>query len=917
MNITQIEENIKQLTTDFQANKVDKEQFVYDFLLAYGHRKSSVSRVKSGERNLSKVAGEVRWKRHIYFKYVEGDNLRLEADKLKNDKVITRDRIRFVVVTDFNKFLAIDIKTGDSLDIKFDEILKHFDFFLPWAGMEKAVYQGESPADVKAAEKMATLFDLIKADNFNEDNKNDTEALHNLNVFLTRLLFCFFAEDTEIFTANQFSHALESHTNPDGSGVADYLNRLFNVLNTSNANRGELPDYLDKFPFVNGGLFAKKLPAPVFSTKSREMLIECGKELDWSDINPDIFGSMIQAVVHPDKRGSMGMHYTSVTNIMKVLEPLFLDALYAELENIEDNIDSKVKPSRLRKLKERLTEIKIFDPACGSGNFLIIAFKELRKFEMDVIRRLQEIEAEQENNKKQDDLFAEHSFFSSLSEIKLSQFYGIEIDDFAHEVAILSLWLAEHQMNVEFKAEFGLSTATLPLNHSGNIYSGSALQFDWESVCSISLKNELFIVGNPPYLGSNQQSKNQKQELLECFNEAKGVKNLDYVSCWLYKASLLINKNKQVKAAFVTTNSITQGEQVPILWPKIYSLNVEIDFAYRSFKWANNAKHKAAVTCVIIGLRAISSNSKFLISSTHKATVANINPYLIVYSNLIVEKRRSPLSKITPMLFGSKLVDGGNLILSNEQKISLVESFPESTKYLKNLVGADEYVKGNIRWCLWIKDTDLQSAVCIPDIKERIELVRVFRNKSTKAATRNSSNTPHLFGEIRFSESNSIIVPRLGSERREYILAGFLGGDSVILDRAQAIPDATLLDFALITSKMHMKWASVVCGRFKTDINYSSSLCYNTFPVPNIQLNEKENIEKAAMRILEVRESYPDKSISYLYDPVKMPDELREAHKRLDLHVDNLYSKEILINEDDRLNILFTMYEEMAGGQNA
>jgi len=417
MNITQIEENIKQLITDFQADKVAKDQFVYEFLLAYGHRKSSVSRVKSGERNLSKVAGEVRWKRHVYFKHVKGDNLRLEADKLKNDKVVTRDRIRFVIVTDFNKFLAIDIKTGDSLDINFDEIVKYFDFFLPWAGMEKAVYQGENPADVKAAEKMAELFDIIKADNFNEANKNDTEALHSLNVFLTRLLFCFFAEDTEIFTINQFSHAIESHTNPDGTDVADYLNRLFNVLNTSDANRGDLPDYLAKFPFVNGGLFAKELPAPVFSTKSRKMLIECGSELDWSDINPDIFGSMIQAVVHPEQRGSMGMHYTSVSNIMKIIEPLFLDGLYAELENIEDNIDQKLQPSRLHKIKDKINNFKIFDPACGSGNFLIIAYKELRNLEIEIIKRIQELELD--NITKQDDLFAGGELESSYSEIKL------------------------------------------------------------------------------------------------------------------------------------------------------------------------------------------------------------------------------------------------------------------------------------------------------------------------------------------------------------------------------------------------------------------------------------------------------------------------------------------------------------------
>ncbi|TMO94584.1 hypothetical protein CWC14_15795 [Pseudoalteromonas sp. S3260] len=497
MNITQIEEVVKKLASDIVANQVNKDEFIYQLMAAYGHRKTTIGRIKSGERNLAKVDGEVRAKRHIYFKQSQSNCVLSDIDNMKKEPTVARDKIRFVIATDFNQFVALDTRTHDTLDIEFTELGKHFDFFLPWAGMEKAVYQGENPADVKAAEKMAKLFDLIKADNFSEDNKDDTNALHNLNVFLTRLLFCFFAEDTGIFTRNQFSENLESKTKTDGSDVDDYLNRLFEVLNTNKENRGELPDYLTQYEYVNGGLFANTIESPRFSTKSRKMLIECGSELDWSDINPDIFGSMIQAVVHPDQRGGMGMHYTSVTNIMKVIEPLFLDELYAEFENIEDNIDAKLKPSRLRKLHDRIAEIKIFDPACGSGNFLIIAFKELRKLEMEIIKRLQELD----QNEKQDDLFGDVGLDSSFSRIKLSQFYGIELDDFAHEVAILSLWLAEHQMNVEFKAEFGECEPALPLKVSGSIICGNAARLDWKSICD-NTNSEVFLAGNPPYKGS-------------------------------------------------------------------------------------------------------------------------------------------------------------------------------------------------------------------------------------------------------------------------------------------------------------------------------------------------------------------------------------------------------------------------------
>jgi hypothetical protein len=913
MNITQIEENIKHLTRDFYTNKVPKNQFIYDFLLAYGHRKSSVGRVKSGERNLSTVVGEVRWKRHVYYKHFEGENLRLEADKLKNDPAISRDRIRFVIVTDFNSFLAIDIKTGDSLDIKFDDIVKHFDFFLPWANMEKAVYQGENPADIKAAEKMAELFDIIKADNFNDNNKNDKEALHNLNVFLTRLLFCFFAEDTEIFSRNQFSHALESHTKADGSDVTEYLNRLFNVLNTSNADRRELPDYLDKFPFVNGGLFAKELPAPTFSTKSRKMLIECGKELDWSDINPDIFGSMIQAVVHPDQRANMGMHYTSVTNIMKVIEPLFLDDFYIELENIENNIDAKLKPNRLRKLKEKLTQISIFDPACGSGNFLIIAYKELRKFEMEVIKRLQEIELKKHLN--QEDLFAESGLDSSFSELKLSQFYGIELDDFAHEVAILSLWLAEHQMNVEFKAEFGNCAATLPLKTGAMIKSGNAIRLDWETF--FPSRSTTYILGNPPYLGFNNQSKEQKTDLLIAFSDYNNIGKLDYVSCWFKKAADFFKNNKGAYA-FVSTSSICQGEQVSILWPILFGLNLEIFFAQTSFPWSSNARNKAAVMCVIIGLKhKRNTGHKKIYSNEIQRTVNQINAYLVDAETIYAQPFAKAISCRPLMTMGSNAIDGQNLIISKQEAEHIITLNPESKKYIKRYMGGADFLNGKERYCIWINDEDVELANKNKFISERIVNCRNYRLSAGRDAKK-VADRPHRFCYRTHQDSPAIIVPQTTSSRREYLPIGITDNNTVVSAKGFVIYEADPFILGLLCSRLHNVWLATTSGRTSANnYAYSVKLTYNTFPIPTMSEKVKNLIRINALNILSVREGFPHKTLSELYEPENMPTDLKEAHKNLDALIENQYQDTIFRSDEERLETLFNLYSKMTGGQNA
>jgi len=909
MNIAQIEENVKVLLNSIAAGDIEQSKFIYELLLAYGHRKQSITRLRSGERNLSAKGStprhdEITWKRNLYFKHIDGDELHAEIDQMRKEKRVATNKIRFVIVTNFNQLLAVDTKTSDTLDIQFDELPKQFDFFLPWAGMEKAVYQGENPADVKAAEKMAKLFDLIKDDNFDASNKDDIEALHNLNIFLTRLLFCFFAEDTEIFTDNQFSFGVESHTKNDGSDLSAYLNRLFTVLNTADSDRGELPDYLANFPYVNGGLFADDIPSPVFSAKSRRMLIECGSELDWSDINPDIFGSMIQAVVHPDQRGGMGMHYTSVTNIMKVIEPLFLNDLYEELEKVESST------TKLQKLQQRLGEIKIFDPACGSGNFLIIGYKELRKLEMEVLKRLQELNDEKQDLKS--GVMAQ--IFQPFSVIKLSQFYGIELDDFAHEVAILSLWLAEHQMNVEFKAEFGDCSPSLPLQKGGSIVCGNATRISWEDVCPKS--DDVFILGNPPYVGSRYQEQSHKHDIEYVCEGMKSYKKLDYIACWFFKAGDYLYGSKS-RFAFVSTSSICQGEQVEIFWPRLIDQDYEVAFTHKPFMWSNNAKSNAAVTCIILGLQKKCDKPKRIFTDNFVLDAEHINAYLLDAPQVIVGRRTKTISDLPKMVSGNKATDGGHLILNSEEKNLLIDRFPGIAPMIRQIYGAEEFINGKVRWCLWLEDADLEYAVKDAEVYKRIENVRKVRLASNDSGAQKLAAKPHQFREMREPKNNSLIVPTVTSERRDYIPIGYLKKTDVVIAPNNVIYDPPPYLFGILSSRIHVQWVRVVAGRLKTDYRYSSALCYNNFPIPSISSKKEQEITGASLNIIQVRERYPDKTIGQIYDPDKMPRDLLEAHMELDRFVEACYRKTPFNNDSERLECLFSLYETMTGGQNA
>lgn len=876
MNITQIEKNIHAVIEYF-----NQESFIYDLLLAYGLPKASITRLQKGSLNLSKQPNEILWKKKLFFKIVSTSDLYSATDTYKNQPDLVKHDPRFIIITDYEQLLAIDTKTFETLDTKIIELDKCFDFFLPWAGMEKATYQGENPADVKAAEKMAKLFDEIRKDNTELTSK---EQLHSLNVFLSRLLFCFFAEDTGIFEAKLFTNAIKNYTQPDGSDLHDYLDKIFTVMNHN--QRDDLPDYIGKFPYVNGGLFRDTHPVPQFSFKSRQLLLENG-DLDWSVINPDIFGSMMQAVVDSAQRSGLGMHYTSVPNIMKVIEPLFLNELKEEFEN-SNKYQLKTQLEKLNKLHDRISKIKIFDPACGSGNFLIIAYKELRNLEIEIIKKFNQLDG-----------------ISSM--IHLHNFYGIEIDDFAHEIAKLSLWLAEHQMNMKFKNEFGFCAPALPLRDSGNIVCANACRIDWNDVCPKTPDDEIYVLGNPPYLGFSLQDENQKYDLFQIIGKTT---KLDYIACWFIKSAKYIDVN--VKTALVSTNSITQGEQVLLLWEQIFlQNNIEIFFCHTSFKWSNNAKKNAGVTCVIIGLSTITSNRKYIYDSNGYALVESITPYLNSNNNIIIEKIKTPVSSLPEIVLGNMAKDGGGLFLNQQEYDELILKHPTAKKFIKPAIGSDELINKIQQYCIWVDDNDYVEANEISELNKRFKFVEKMRLLSKKKPTKDFAKKSFRFVEIRHKRGNSIVVPRVFSENRKYIISDFLTDGVIVKDSAYAIYDAKPWIFGVISSKMHITWVRAVAGRLETRIRYSSMLCYNTFPFPTISDDQKKRIEYYSMLVIDEREKHSEKTLAELYDPDKMPDGLRQAHHNLDIAIEQCYRTKPFASDEERLEHLFTLYEQM------
>ncbi len=877
------------------VSTTNERELIYDLLRIFsGVTETSIQRIKNGKGNFAKddcsVVAEFakKPKQYVAYRFAnKGAELTPMLEGLIKDEKVLKKSPRLYIVSDGVQVLAYDPKELERYENSVALLHKDFDFFMPLSGVERIANVEENEADVKAAYEMARLYDDIRRYN---DLSEDTD-IHALNIFLTRILFCFFAEDTGIFEKSLFTNAVRSHTLNDGSDLGEFIEAAFDMMNVeSPILRSQAEKRISQFPYVNGGLFQKHYAIPQLSRRTRDIILKCG-DFNWAEINPDIFGSMIQAVVRPGERAILGQHYTSVPNIMKLIRPLFLDELYEEYAKSQTNAKA------LRALLARMSAIKIFDPACGSGNFLIIAYKELRKLEVQIWERILEIEPDKG--------------ILPMSQIALNQFYGIECDEFAQETAILALWLAEHQVNQVFSERFKVHTNPLPLRESGHITLANACRVDWQEVCPCKAKDEVCILGNPPYYGARLQDDNQKEDMQFVFNKKTQHNNLDYISIWFYKASEYVAQNKLSAAAFVTTNSICQGEQVQPLWLPIFKLGVEIFFCYESFKWRNNAKHNAGVTCTIIGLRCKSKQPRYIYRDLIVEKTNNINAYLVNSSNVFIEKKRDSISHFPKISFGSMPNDGQALLLTESEANCFIENDSNSQQFIKRILGSEEFINNQRRYCLWIDDCKLNEAYAIEDIKNRIESCRQHRQESTRQATQKLALCPHRFGEVRYKESTSIIVPAHSSENREYIPLDFLGNESIISNAALAIYDAPMWLFAVLTSRMHNVWVKTVGGRLKTDFRYSATLCYNTFPFPKISTAKQKELEERAKEVLLTREEFTELPLGKMYDKGKMPEKLFAAHQRLDDAVEACYRTAPFPSDDERLDYLFKLYDKM------
>lgn len=882
MNIAEIESSLK----DLVETPFDADMFIFRFLEIYDAPKATVTKLRQGTTNHAKEPGELLWKNKLFFRVAEKGQAAATVDAMAGDPLAKKHSPRILFATDGEEVYCRDIKADQTRDSSFDKLNDIFDFFLPLAGIERYEGVAENPADIKATARLAKLYDAILEANPEWVGNDHT---HELNLFMTRMLFCFFAEDTSIFEKDLFTSTLMDLTREDGADTSSVMETIFAAMNTHDKEREGLPEFARRFPFVNGGLFHDKTPIPKFSKRARRLLKECG-ELQWKDINPDIFGSMIQAVVEPGLRGDMGMHYTSVPNIMKVLQPLFLMSLEEEFEAARDS------EARLQKLLQRIYHIRVFDPACGSGNFLIIAYRELRKLESRIFERQREITGQRS---------------LPMTRVRLTQFFGIELSDFAAETAKLSLWITEYQMNEQFKAQFGSAPPALPLSDSGNIAHGNACREDWLKVCPHVEGTETYVVGNPPYLGRAQQTKEQKADIVNVFSKVtKKFKKLDYVACWTLKGAEYCQVTG-AQCAFVTTNSICQGEQVALLWPLVYAAGLEIGFAHQSFKWKNNAAKNAGVTCVIVGIRPRQKRKKILYSEDIAREVANVSPYLTDGDDVIVTSRSKPSGRLPIMSFGNQPIDDGNLILLPNEKDALLRSHPSSARLIRRFYGSQEFIKGVERWCLWIEDDQLEFANSIPEVARRIHAVAAFRLASNRKETNEQAVTPHRFVYMPHRDSEALIVPSVSSEKRLYLPAGIVSNRSIISNLAFAVYGAPEYLLSILSSRLHALWTAAVGGHLKTDYRYSNTLVYNTFPIPDLSADQKSILEGHTVEVLGAREAHPGKTIAWLYDPETMPDNLLQAHKDLDDALEQMYIGRPFKNDTERLEHLFKLYANM------
>lgn len=893
LSITEIEDGVKKVVTNLQ-----REGFIEEFLSLYEIPKASITRAKTKV----KEGNDFTIKNKLFYRVVDGDVV-LAIDTIEQEIANQNSKPRYIITTDFSDIAAIDTKSRETLNIFLAELPANADFFLAWNGIEKADYQGENPADRKAAERFARLYDVIAKDNPAADE-------HAFNMFLIRTLFLLFSEDTGIIPKASFTNVLKTRTSENANNMNDVISELFEILDTPQSNRKGKANWLLEFPYVNGKLFGEKHIPLTFSKESRQLLIEAGELLNWQDINPDILGAMIQSVASADDRHVSGMHYTSVPNIMKVISPLFLDNLTEEYdklvqryEEIDQSNITRTTPTKkeqgiisdIEALLERMSKIKFLDPASGSGNFLIIAYKEMRRLEIELLLLKQR---------------AVLRDFLPISQISLNQFSGIELDDFAHEVARLSLWIAEHQMNEDMVTKIpSANPVLLPLKDAGNIVQGNALRIDWNTVVPHDKNDEIYVMGNPPYIGSKFQTKDQKKDLEFAINPVLTPGKLDFIAGWFWKAALFINKTNN-EFAFVTTNSISQGEQVQLLWSKLLEI-VQIKFAYSSFKWKNSAKGNAGVTVAIIGCATRNKDiQKKLISADGIEIVKNINPYLANAEDIIVKTRTSSISGFSKLQKGNAAYDGGFLTLSKEEADELISEDKNSKKYLKKYISADDFISGTYKYCLWINEESYKDAESIPPIKKRFDSVRKYRSASKRAITKQKAEVPYAFGEIRYEDKDCIIVPVVSSESRLYVPIGIVGKEYIPSYATFTIYDAPTWLLALLESRMHMTWLRAIGGKLKTDYRYSARLVYNTFPIKNLSTQRKNEMSRVMLEILDLRE-YEGGTLADLYNKETMPESLQKKHEELDGVVDRAYRQKPFESDEERLSVLLKLYQEM------
>jgi type I restriction-modification system DNA methylase subunit len=897
---------------DASNEEADAKPFLEAFFNVFGITRRKVAFFEHRVKKINDTDGyiDLLWKGTIL---IEMKSLGKDLDKALQqakdyaDGLPQHELPKYILVSDFAQFRLYDIEEGSSHAFALKDLVKNVQHFGYLLGYQKKTYKEQDQANVKAAELMGKLHDRLEEIGYKG---------HALEVYLVRLLFCLFAEDTTIFNKQQFQDFIEQRTQPDGTDLAAKMQELFQVLNTSNADRfTNLDEQLSEFPYVNGRLFEEQLPTASFDSKMRTALLNCCY-LDWSKISPAIFGSMFQSVMNPVERRNLGAHYTSEKNILKLIKPLFLDELWAEFDKVKGNANN------LKKLHHKISKLRFLDPACGCGNFLIIAYKELRLLEIGIVK-----------------LLLKGQTVTNISEyllLDVDKFYGIEYEEFPARIAEVAMWLIDHQMNMLASETFGEYYIRLPLRKSATILHGNALQTDWQSLLVPQLhdvwaKEDVanlkydYIMGNPPFIGAAIQNKNQKNDILNIFNEKNSTN--DYVAGWFLKSSQYIkSKNldfgQNIKCACVSTNSICQGEQISNLWKVLFEkYNITIHFAHKTFKWSNEAKGNAAVHVVIIGFSNFDPSSKLIyeydnISNEPHANFAkNINAYLLDAPNIFIDTRSTPISNVPKMIRGNMPTDGGNLLLDEKEYIEAIKLEPPLKSLIKPFISAFEFLNNRKRYCLWLVDVEPNILKNSNFIKNRLEKVKTMRLASTKSSTNKLAEKPACFELISQPKTNYVLIPRHSSSNRKYVPFGYFTPNEIIADSCLAFPNATLYHFGIISSIMHMYWLSNLCGRIKSDYRYSNTLVYNNYPFPeNPTDKQKQAIETCAQKVLDTRAKYPNSSLADLYDPLTMPADLVKAHNELDKAVDLAYRPQAFTSEAKRMEFLFELYEKYTAG---